>query len=363
MGGPVLRRLPAQRLLVVVLASIVAALASPVIGVTGGRSFAADAGGGSLASPVPAAGRDRPRAPGGEAFRQPLVSDGNLGLPSPMARVGAGMVGQPPLGPRGLAVRAASLGDCDGPCLVGELSSVSCASGTACTAVGTALGAAPLAEAWDRTSWRIEPIQAPTGSTGGILSGVSCTAASACLAVGSHYDSGTAVPLAESWNGSSWTIRPPPTPSGATAAYLRYVQCGPVGHLLTACMAVGFSVSSAGQLPLVEFWNGSDWAIQTAPMPPGATSGALLGVSCLSATDCTAVGEYDLAPIGYQPRTLAESWNGSSWSIQPTPNPTPSGGAALSAVWCGSPTFCTAVGSYDSPSGGFALAESWSRED
>jgi hypothetical protein len=41
--------------------------------------------------------------------------------------------------------------------------------------------------------------------------------------------------------------------------------------------------------------------------------------------------------------TLAERWNGTSWSIQATPNP-PGLRAGLSAVTCPSAGVCTAVG-------------------
>lgn len=40
---------------------------------------------------------------------------------------------------------------------------------------------------------------------------------------------------------------------------------------------------------------------------------------------------------------LAEAWNGSSWTVQPTPNP--DGYASLAAISCTSASACTAVGS------------------
>jgi hypothetical protein len=340
--------------LIVVPASIVVAVVWLLIGVMAGRSFAADAAGSSLTSAFSTTGHDRPLAPASGEFHKSVIGDGDLGPLSPITRAGASTVGQPPLGVRDQAGPAGLQPGCDGPCEVGEFSSVSCASATTCTAVGTALGDAPLAEGWDGTSWKIEPTPTPTGSTYSTLDGVSCTAATACLAVGFYHDSGTgsALPLAESWNGSSWTIRPPPTPSGATDAYFYYVQCGPVGHPLNACMAVGGY--DGGRLPLVEFWDGSGWTIQTAPFPTGATVGALLGVSCLSTTACTAVGEYSTAEV--QSLTLAEFWDGSNWTIEPTPNPTGAAYVWLKAVWCESTTSCIAVGN-DLFSG--PLSESW----
>ncbi|MDQ6805931.1 MAG: hypothetical protein M3065_13410, partial [Actinomycetota bacterium] len=72
---------------------------------------------------------------------------------------------------------------------------------TACTAVGVIdrqrLGQATLAEAWDGTTWTLQPTPNPAGSSGW-LSGVSCTSATACTAAG--FSSGP-VTLAERYSG------------------------------------------------------------------------------------------------------------------------------------------------------------------
>lgn len=49
------------------------------------------------------------------------------------------------------------------------------------------------------------------------------------------------------------------------------------------------------------------------------------------------------------PLTLAEAWDGTSWSIQPTVNP--AGFSELSGVACRSAGVCTAVGFVTKPSG------------
>ena len=77
----------------------------------------------------------------------------------------------------------------------------------------------------------------------------------------------------------------------------------------------------------------------------------LQGVSCTSATACTAVGDY-VNRDGTQV-TLAERWNGTSWTIQSTPNPTGAQyagwTATLQGVSCTSATACTAVGTTPPP--------------
>jgi len=127
-------------------------------------------------------------------------------------------------------------------------------------------------------------------ATTAVLSGVSCTPASACTAVGQSDQ----MPLAEQWNGTSWTAQTPPAPSGAVSASLYSVSC----TTSVACTAVGYfgngpSPDIIGDAPLAESWNGSTWTLQTPPNPSQATSGTLTGVSCISPQVCTAVGGYD----------------------------------------------------------------------
>jgi len=197
------------------------------------------------------------------------------------------------------------------------------------------------AEQWNGTNWESQATPHPSGGTTSQFSGVSCTAATACTAVGTYTNGATQLTLAERWNGSSWAIQTTPNPSGATSSQLSGVSC----TAATACTAVGtYTNNAAAQLTLAESWNGTSWAIQTTPNPSGATTIQLNGVSCSAATACTAVGSY--LSSGFQ--TLAERWNGTGWTIQTTPTPSFSGFAADS---CAAATACAAVGS--------VFAEGW----
>ena len=77
------------------------------------------------------------------------------------------------------------------------------------------------------------------------------------------------------------------------------------------------------------------------PNPAGALGSALLRVACTSASACTAVG-YDNNSANVTV-SLAERWNGSSWVIQGTPNPSGAKASALAGVACPSVNLCTAV--------------------
>jgi hypothetical protein len=222
---------------------------------------------------------------------------------------------------------------------------VSCTAADACMAVGHSYAApAPaevtLAEAWNGSAWSVVPTPDPAASQGSFFSGVSCTAASACTAVGNYINAaGATVPLAEAWNGSAWSIQSTPDPGGSTFSELHAVSC----TAANACTAVGSYLNSAGHYAsLAEAWNGTQWSVQATPDPTGSTGSSLSGVSCTGASACTAVGGFTngSAPEG---TTLAEAWNGTTWSIQSMPTFT---GSTLFSVSCASSMTCTGVGNY-----------------
>ncbi len=230
------------------------------------------------------------------------------------------------------------------------LNGVSCVSASFCMATGSSgSGTASLAESWNGSSWSIVPSPNSTGGSAN-LSSVSCTSASFCMAIGSS--------LAESWRGSSWSIVLSPNPTGGSAN-LSSVSCTSASF----CMATGFYYASSGSISsLAETWNGSSWSIVPSPNPTGSSGGAgagafLSGVSCTSASFCMATGTYYTSSGG---NTLAESWNGTKWSIVASPNPTSGNYTSLSGVSCTSASFCMATGLYEpSPIANDTLAESW----
>jgi len=246
------------------------------------------------------------------------------------------------------------------PSLSGQeppLAGVSCPSTTFCMAVGNYVSdgvEVTLAESWNGTSWSVVPPANPAGASASLLSGVACASPTACTAVGTYKASGESTPsdLVEQWNGTSWTIEVETTPAGALGSSLYGVACGSA----TSCVAVGST--DTGSPPtfsaLIEQWNGTSWTVATSP--PGPTDAELLGVACGSATTCTAVGNYE-SSVGVE-LTLAEEWSGSKWSLTKTPSPSITD-SSLNAVSCVSATSCTAVGSRGSSGDEYALGEVW----
>jgi hypothetical protein len=201
-------------------------------------------------------------------------------------------------------------------------------------------------------AWTYPPTPNVDGAWLTKLSAVDCSSANSCMAVGVAYAfSPTATgPVAERWDGASWQIVPTPSPPGTTFNPLNGVSC----PRPNVCFAVGSSQSSSGTTrPLVELWNGTSWSIQPSPNVP---NGVLQAVSCSGLLACTAVGN-TIYPSGVQP--VAARWDGTGWHVQSTPAVAGSESSGLSAVSCPLKRTCTAVG--QSVAGGVTspLAERW----
>ena len=212
-----------------------------------------------------------------------------------------------------------------------------------------------LAETWDGTTWAIDNTPSPAGSTLSELGAVACPSPRACVAVGNFTDrSGAPLTLAAAWNGGSWAVPTAPDPNGSATSALYGVSCREANR----CTAVGTYTNSSGtELTLAEVWNGSTWSIQRTPNPEGTLVSSLYGVSCPAANACTAVGAY--TDDSGRELTLAEVWNGTSWDIQATPNPSGASVSALAAISCSAPAACTAVGGFTNSLGTqVTLAES-----
>jgi hypothetical protein len=227
-----------------------------------------------------------------------------------------------------------------------DLGAIACSSPTRCDAVGWYSGgssANTFMLHWNGTTWSVAPNTRPAGSAS--LSGVSCPSTTSCYATGSS-SAGT---LVQHWNGTSWSVVASPNPSGWTIATFNGVACTAVN----SCDAVGWYSTLAGganSLTLVEHWNGTSWTIVPSPNP-GARA-ELDGIACPSSSACYAVGMKD--PGG----TFAEQWDGTSWSIVPAPNPAGAAlGAYLHGVECQTTTSCFAVGRASKNAGNYTLIE------
>ena len=232
-----------------------------------------------------------------------------------------------------------------------DLYDISCPSSTFCVAVGYYYNSSDvqqmLVETYNGSSWsQVTGLTNPASSAGDMLDGVSCTSSTSCVAVGSYLYVNTTTSasgiqtLAEVYNGSSWTTETPGN-QGSYSDSLVDVSCASS----TSCVAVGYygtSQTSPTESVLTEYYNGSSWSVNS-PTSPSTTTSTLMGISCTSTSFCEAVGNYvDSSGIT---QTLAEVYNGSSWSEQSAAD-SGSGQNLLADVSCTSSSFCMATGEY-----------------
>jgi hypothetical protein len=214
------------------------------------------------------------------------------------------------------------------------LSGVTCSSTTSCTAVGASevgMSSEPWIVQWNGTTW--VPQTVPTGvGTDASLDSVSCLGLT-CQAVGENSNG----VLALSGSGSDWSVTP--NPVLGSDSVLTGVSCANA----TSCMAVGSKeATQQPSEPLAEYFDGTSWTEMTVPSVPDSTGGAFNGVDCVGPTSCVVVGDnISTVQSNVDLDNLVEAWNGSTWAIQSTPSVTFS---SLQAISCVAAASCMAVG-------------------
>lgn len=234
---------------------------------------------------------------------------------------------------------------------VNQLNAVTCTATNNCWAVGYAENGtgsnAPrqtLAELYNGIAWVVKPTPTTPSTTGNAsLTGVACWISNGCLAVGF---AGTASALADRWDGTLWSAITPPTTTQPTATWLQGVTC-PAN---IGCWAAGYMPFAALET-VVAHYDGSAW---TVPMSPdsGTSSNRLLAVACADVTHCWAVGWYQGTSAQ---NTLALEYDGTSWTVDSSDNVGGGFNNLLQGVTCVSTTDCWAVG-YDDPSSGVSTS-------
>jgi len=165
------------------------------------------------------------------------------------------------------------------------------------------------------TAWTVVP-SASRGTVESLLNSVAVVADNDVWAAGHWYDSRTARyrTFIERWNGSGWRIVSTPDVGGG------YNDLNGVAASHDAdAWAVGYwSDTTYGySKTLILHWNGSSWSVVPSPNP-GPGNNVLYGVTALSPGDAWAVGwYYDADFVG---RPLVLRWNGSSWKQVAAPS-------------------------------------------
>jgi plastocyanin len=212
----------------------------------------------------------------------------------------------------------------------------------------------PLIQHWDGAAW--SEVDSPdSGAASSSLVGVAAVDADTAWAAGSFVDSdSTTSALLQQWDGQDWSLVPLP-PITATDDDLYGISA----RSASDAWAVGaaFDPGAGRRESLVLHRNATTWSVVGSPNS-GAGDNVLFAVAARAANDAWAVG-HSVAPSTGRRSTLAMRWNGSAWSVIPTPNPAPTADNVLLAVAPISANDAWAVG-YDTGGGApQALALHW----
>ena len=194
------------------------------------------------------------------------------------------------------------------------------AAGSILTLIGCCQEAFPLFEHYDGTSWTATTDESNLNS---FISGITAIATNDVWAVGDVGAIGGT--FTEHYDGSTWTAVASPSPGNGENALL-----GVTGVASDDVWAVGFYVAAANQdrsqKTLVEHWEGTSWTVVPSPNLGGnnsqSVSNELRGVIAVSTNDVWAFGDSDA--FGPEQLTnLVIHWDGTKWSLVPTPSPNP----------------------------------------
>jgi hypothetical protein len=241
-----------------------------------------------------------------------------------------------------------------------QLQSISCTSSGNCTAVGTYRDASNYGQAmaitesggtWGALQELIPPSNAYMDPSAD-LGGVSCTSPGNCVAVGSYESLPAQHPLeAVETNGiwSQMTELPLPSNADTYNALLFAVSCPSAGN----CVATGEYGYSSGTTtgPFIDQETNGSWSATQLTPPGGSTFTGGTAVSCSGTTaNCTVAG---FVTNGSTRDSFAATESNGSWGA-PANITLPSnatGGSSLNGVSCPSAGSCVAVGSYNTSSG------------
>ena len=200
------------------------------------------------------------------------------------------------------------------------------------------------------------------------LNDVACPAPGTCVATGRYTaQNGESLGFLDTLSGGTWTGVTAPLPAGADpakATSLAYTLLTDV-----ACTTDGpcnstrqKNYSGGGDHGIIETLSGGTWTAAKAPLPgDAAASGQLASlwtITCQAPGSCVAGGHYTGGDG--QPRYLAETLSGGTWTAAAAP--LPAGAAAnqkwsqeqatsLSGVACRAAGYCVASASYVARSG------------
>ncbi len=172
----------------------------------------------------------------------------------------------------------------------------------------------PAHQAFAQSSiWTI--VKSPNGSTkpvsNNLLLGAATIASNDIWSVG-YFNGNT---LTEHWNGTQWTLVH--SPNGPVGSSMLNAVSAVSSHDVWAVGIQNNGGGVTGNSTLIEHWDGSKWSV--VPSPNASIEGdELYGVAAISTNDVWVVGYFENnAETAILP--LLEHWNGTNWSIAQDP--------------------------------------------
>jgi hypothetical protein len=208
------------------------------------------------------------------------------------------------------------------PKVAGDLVAVVAISANDAWAVGQNGSGGALVEHWNGTAWKVVR---NTGALSGLrqVLAISADSPTDVWALGVN-DSAS---FLLHFNGTTWS-------RVAATGGISLTAISPTDVWIAGSVGVkGFPNGDDGFNPRAEHWDGKTLSVVPTPAPPLPTpsefeSSAFDAIAAVSANDIVAVGTAQTlnrfgSPL--QTSTLIEQWNGTSWSIVRSPNPSTSG--------------------------------------
>lgn len=157
-----------------------------------------------------------------------------------------------------------------------------------------------FAEHYDGNSWTAFPVVDPAFN-GNHLTGLAVLSPTNAWAVGDYYNAPSAFDdrtLIEHWDGRKWSVVPSPDANPETYLADRFFSVTALSA--TDLWAVGWSDNAPTGLakPLIEHWNGTEWAIVKSPIPGRNYGSPAIDVSSAAPGNVFVIGPYSPAPRG-----------------------------------------------------------------
>ena len=207
----------------------------------------------------------------------------------------------------------------------------------------------PVSYHWNGTGWSL--VATPTLGVASALLAVSASSPTDAWAVGfsvlGRHDDGTVM---EHWNGSAWSVNTSAVVTGYVAELTGVLDLSPTN---------AWAVGQGGGGTIAEHWNGATWSAVTLP-DPDFTPGADESLSASSATDIWVVGT-TVNPATDVTSAEALHYNGSTWTVVPMQQPgtnTPTIGAVTAVSSTNAWAVGEDIGATSAP-GGSTLIEHW----